>query len=56
MNYWMEEFIREQERECLAEHKKLNIPDVINCKDCNDKQITREADGGILICHCFDKD
>ena len=30
MNYWMEEFIREQERECLAEYKKLNIPDVSN--------------------------
>ena len=30
MNYWMEEFIREQERECFAQYKKLNIPDVSN--------------------------
>jgi hypothetical protein len=28
MNYWMEEFIRGQERECLAEYKKLNILNV----------------------------
>ena len=32
------------------------LDDVIKCVDCNDKQMTREADGGILICHCFDKD
>jgi len=28
----MEEFIREQERECFEEYKKLNIPNVSNCK------------------------
>lgn len=32
------------------------LPGVIKCEDCNDKQVTREADGGVLICHCFDKD
>lgn len=33
MNYWMEEFIKEQERECFEEYKKLNLPIVSNC--CN---------------------
>ena len=42
----------------MIEHFENNsvLDDVIKCVDCNDKQMTREADGGILICHCFDKD
>lgn len=36
MNYWMEEFIRENEREMQREFKNLNIPVVIKsvCKHC----------------------
>lgn len=28
MNYWMEEFIREQKRECLREFNKLNLQNI----------------------------
>jgi len=42
MNYWMEEFIRENEREMQREFKILNIPVIIKsvCPECKEPHRT----------------
>tara|TARA_R110000796_G_scaffold249598_1_gene377538 strand:+ start:364 stop:597 length:234 start_codon:yes stop_codon:yes gene_type:complete len=45
-----------KEIEALSQVNNVVSDAVIKCEDCNDEQMTREFDGGLLICHCFDKD
>ena len=50
MNYYMEEWIRQQEREGLKEFNKLNLPVVSNnevtvCGNCGSTWVIKTYDG-----------